>query len=193
MSSTVPYAPSSAADSGGRRSSRRTVVLVVGVVAFLIAAVSVYLFARDHRANQVTQSCGNYACIPGIEAATVVKALEGQGHACQAEFNHRYCELLIGSVHYKVTLSVADEHIYEIAARVYRADGAALTETGTAYLTWFATLPYRDDAATTADIADWLAEQIESGKETKATVLDYQYLLRHPEEHTVELTIKGTA
>lgn len=181
------------APPGERRSSHRVVAVVAGLVAFLVAGVGAYLLARDYQVNQVTQSCGSYACIPRLKAATVVKALEDQGYACQASFNHRYCELRVGTVNFKVTLSVADEHIYEIDASIFRSDGAPLTKTGVDFLSWFATLPYRDDPVTTTDIQEWLAEQIKKDKETKATILDYQYVLRHPEEEIVELIIKGTA
>lgn len=188
----VPHAPRAPVQApGGRRPPRLLVVAVAGLVAFLAAGAGAYLIARDHRTYQVTQSCGGHNCIPALRTAALVEALKGRGHTCKQEGREWFCDLMVGSVHFKVWVSDADGHIHRISAEVFHAEKEKVTKAGKTYLAWFAILPYRDDAAATAEIRNWLTEQLEAGKETKATILDYQYVLTTPKDGGVSLDIRA--
>ncbi|WP_194244269.1 hypothetical protein [Nonomuraea phyllanthi] len=170
--------------------SRRTIVTVAGLLALLLAGTGAYLFTRDIRLNQFTQSCGSRDCIPGLQASGVTEALKKKGHSCKRqEHDSWYCDLVIGSMTFKATISFSDGYVYRLTADVFHADNGKLTKAGMAYLTWFATLPYRDDPATSADITKWLAEQVAAAKDTKARIADYEYVLLTPQK-SVELDIR---
>lgn len=160
------------------RAPRLIVLLVVGVVALLAAGIGAFLMGRDYRTYQVVQGCGPYNCIPALKAGTVIEALKGEGHTCKQESRDVwYCDMMVGSVHFKSSVGVSEGYIYQLTAEVFHADDERLTDGGMAYMSWFATLPYRDDPAATEEIKDWLAEQIDARKDTKATILDYKYTL----------------
>jgi hypothetical protein len=160
------------------RVPRLLVIVAVGVVALLAAGIGAFLMGRDYRTYQVVQGCGPYNCIPALKADTVIEALKREGHTCEQESGDIwYCDMMVGSVHFKSQVGVSEGYIYRLSAEVFHADDERLTDGGMAYMSWFATLPYRDDPATTEEIKDWLAEQIDARKDTKATILDYKYTL----------------
>ncbi|MEQ4306227.1 hypothetical protein ABNF97_33405 [Plantactinospora sp. B6F1] len=186
-----PVPPGGAPAPGTSVSNRRRWLLVpvAGVVMLLLAGVGAFFGARSYQGSQASQSCDIYRCIPRLEAATVVKALQDQGHTCSKDYNHQTCELMVGFVRFRVTLQVADELIHAIRVDIHR--GTPVAETGLAYLNWFATLPYARDAETSARIEEWLAEQVNGQKDTQAIIGDYEYRLTNPETYSVELNIKG--
>lgn len=157
----------------------------------LLAGVGPFLLLRNYKSGQASQSCGIYRCIPRLEAATVVKALQAKGHTCKEEFNHRYCDLRIGLVHFGTTLQVADGLITAIDAQIYRAGSVPVTDSGVAYLNWFAALPYAMDSGRSARIQEWVAKQVNGGADVSTTVGDFEYRLTNPETYTVQLSIKG--
>ncbi|MGI5152854.1 hypothetical protein ACQEVC_41820 [Plantactinospora sp. CA-294935] len=162
---------------------------VFGVVMLLLAGVGAFLGARSYQGSRASQSCGSYSCIPRLEAVTVVQALQGQGHTCTKESNHQYCELRIGFVRFRASLQVSDELIHAMTVDIYRATPVA--GTGLAYLNWFATLPYAGDEETSGRIEEWVAEQVNGNKDTRAVIGDYEYRLTNPETYAVELNIRG--
>ncbi|MDQ7908252.1 hypothetical protein RB614_27370 [Phytohabitans sp. ZYX-F-186] len=185
MSRTPPAPPT----PGGRR--KWLLLPALGAAVLLLAGAGAFFLARGYEGSQASQSCGSYSCIPRLEAATVVKALRDKGHTCTEEFNHRTCDLKIGLVRFEATLQVADELIHAMSVSVYRGGSDPVTETGLAYLNWFATLPYARDAETSAQIEAWVAEQVNGNKDTQAVIGDYEYRLTNPETYSVELNIKG--
>ncbi|REF37849.1 hypothetical protein DFJ64_3310 [Thermasporomyces composti] len=178
-------------DDGRSGGVSRAVLIGLGVVLFLVAGVGAFVAARSYRLVQLSQPCGSYRCIPQLEIDAVTEALREQGHTCKQEHIHIDCDLRIGMVHFETTLSVADNRIHTISSSIFRADSDPITKTGLAYLGWFATLPYRDDPATSAEIQKWLAESVEANKDTKATIGDYEYVLTHPETYEIVLRIEG--
>lgn len=181
-------APPGGSDAGG---VSRAALIALSVVLFLVAGTGAFFVARSYRLVQASQPCGGYRCIPQLEIDAVTEALRKQGHTCQQQHIHYDCDLRIGTVHFETTLTVADNHIHTISSSIYRAGSDPVTKTGLAYLGWFATLPYRDDPVTSAEIQKWLAQSVEANKETKATIGDYQYVLTHPETYEIVLRIKG--
>ncbi|GAA3729474.1 hypothetical protein GCM10022225_08700 [Plantactinospora mayteni] len=173
--------------AGGR--GRWFLLPVLGVAMLLLAGAGAFFGARSYEGSRASQSCGSYSCIPRLEAETVVKALQDQGHTCTVDSNHRSCELHIGFVRFRASLQVSDELIHAMTVDVYRA--APVGETGLAYLNWFATLPYAGDPETSAQIEEWVAEQVNGNKDTRAVIGDYQYRLTNPETYAVELSIRG--
>jgi hypothetical protein len=178
--------------AGGNARRKWFLLPALGAVMLLVVGVGAFLLARSYQGSRAAQSCGSYDCIPRLEAATVVKALQDKGHTCKEDLNQRTCDLRIGLVRFEATLQVADELIHAISVKIYRAGSEPVTETGLAYLDWFATLPYARDAETSAQIEAWVAEQVNGNKDTKATIGDYEYRLTNPETFSVELNIKGS-
>ncbi|WP_043632962.1 hypothetical protein [Nonomuraea candida] len=171
--------------------SRWILILAAGLAAFLAAGAGAYLYARDVRAGQVTQSCGARDCIPGVEAAALVEALKGRGHACENPSKGAWsCQMVVGSIAFQSWVHVSDGGVHRLTGKVFHADGGPLTEAGRAYLSWFAVLPYRDDPAAAAQIRDWLTQMIEADKDTKATILDYTYVLVTSKDDAVELDVR---
>ncbi|MEO3888381.1 hypothetical protein [Nonomuraea sp. B5E05] len=171
--------------------SRWILILAAGLAAFLAAGAGAYLYARDLRAGQVTQSCGSRDCIPGLEASALRDALRSRGHTCEDKSRGSWmCEMVVGSVHFEAWVESSDGGVHRLSPRVFHADDDPLTKAGLAYLTWFAVLPYRDDPAATAEIRNWLTSQTEAGKDTQATILDYTYVLRTSEKAHVRLDIR---
>ncbi|WP_166427673.1 hypothetical protein [Nonomuraea mesophila] len=171
--------------------SRWVLILAAGLAAFLAAGAGAYLYARDLRAGQVTQSCGSRDCIPGVEASELLDGLRGRGHTCEnASGGSWMCEMVVGSIHFEAGVEVSDGGVYRLSPEVFHADDDPLTEAGLAYLTWFAVLPYRDDPAAKAEIGNWLNAQVEAGKDTQATILDYTYVLRTSKKAHVRLDIR---
>jgi hypothetical protein len=162
-----------------------------GAVVLLLVGVGAFFLMRSYEGSQASQSCGSYDCIPRLEAAKVVEALQDKGHTCKEDLNHRNCELRIGLVRFEVSLQVADEHIHAIDAEIFRSGSEPVTEIGLAYLNWFATLPYAGDAETATQIEAWVAEQVNGNKDTEATIGDYTYRLTNPETDSVNLHIEG--
>jgi hypothetical protein len=188
-----PSAPSGGGAPSGENGRRKWLLLpALGAVTLLLVGLGAFFLARSYEGSRASQSCGSYDCIPRLEAAKVVKALQDKGHTCTEELNHRTCDLRIGLVLFEATLQVTDGLIHAISVRIYRADSDPVTGTGLAYLNWFATLPYARDAETSAQIEAWVAEQVNGNKDTKATIGDYEYGLTNPETHSVELNIKGS-
>jgi hypothetical protein len=173
--------------------SRRKWLLLpaLGVVMLLLAGLGAFFLARSYQGSRASQSCGGYDCIPRLEAAKVVKALQDKGHTCTEDLNHRTCSLRIGLVRFEAALQVADGLIHAISVRIKRDESEPVTETGLAYMNWFATLPYARDAETSAQIEAWVAEQVNGNKDTKAKIGDYEYRLTNPETYSVELNIEG--
>lgn len=167
--------------------------MVAGLVAFVLAGTGAFVLARNHRVTQVTESCGGHTCIPGLKAMTVVEAMRGQGYACTTDSDDWHCELDIGATYFDVWFRVYGDLIHKMSMRVRRADETTMAGTGLAYLSWFAIMPYRDDPATSKDIRDWLTQQIAKRKDTKAKILDYEYVLQNPESNATELTIEATS
>ncbi|OPG13301.1 hypothetical protein [Microbispora sp. GKU 823] len=190
-----PQQVAAASPAPGRRpSSRRGLALVAGLVAFLLAGTGAFVLARNHRAAQVTVSCDDdYGCVPGLKAMSALGSLRDQGYTCTTESDDWHCELTIGTTYFDVWFRVYDELIHKMSIRVNRAGDDTMATTGVAYLSWFATIPYRDDPATSKDIRDWLAEQIAKHKETKAKILDYEYVLQNPDSKSTKFTIEAVS
>ncbi|MEV4325001.1 hypothetical protein ACIG5D_06605 [Microbispora rosea] len=175
------------------RGSRRVVVGVIGLVLFLLASVGAYAVASGYR-EQDTKYCG-HDCIPGLKIGTVVEALQGQGHACADKRQFWSCQLRVGKVRFEADLfrvpDVADfyEYIGKVEARIVNPDSTTAAA-GLDYMSWFATLPHRDDPSTVKKLGGWLAEQI-TGDGDVTFVLDWEYALeRKANTRSVELTMK---
>lgn len=178
----------------GRGGAGRWILVgVLGVVMLLLTGLGGYFGGRSYQGSRASQSCDGYDCIPRLEAEKVVKALQDKGHNCRADRNHRSCELHIGMVGFDVSLQVADGLIHAIEVQIFRAGDYPITEFGMAYLNWFATLPYARDEQTSAEIRQWLAEQVNGNKETEATIGDYSYKLTRPDRGKILLYIEGKA
>lgn len=182
-------ATTGAPGTGGRAPWR--LLPILGVVVLLLVGAGAYFAARSYQGSRASQSCGSYNCIPRLEAATVVKVLEDQGYTCREDFVHRTCDLRIGFVRFEASLQVADELIHRMTLKIFRAESDPVTESGLAFLNWFATMPYAWDPETSAQIEAWVAEQVNGNKDTRAIIGDYEYRLTNPETHTVLLDIKA--
>ncbi len=177
----------------GQPAGRRWLVTAAVAVAVLLASGGTsYAIARSHGKSGTSQSCDVHKCIPRLKAATVVEALTERGYTCSANLNQRRCQLRAGVFYFDSTLQVSEELITRIHLRVFREASAALTPRSVAYLTWFGTLPYRDDPRLTGQIEAWVSEQVEAQKDAKATIGDYEYTLTVKEPHDVLIEIKGT-
>ncbi len=175
------------------RGSRRVVIGVIGLVLFLLAGAGGFAVASGYRA-QDTKYCG-HECVPGLKIGTVVEALQGRGHTCADNRQLWSCELKIGKVRFEADLfrvaKVTDfyEYIGKIEARIVDP-GTTTAAAGLDYMSWFATLPHRDDPSTAKKVGGWLAEQL-AGDGDVTYVLDWEYTLeRKPGTRSVELTMK---
>ncbi|WP_169980420.1 hypothetical protein [Microbispora sp. H10836] len=176
----------------GRR-SRRIVVGAIGLVVFLLAGLGSYAFARADR-EQDTKYCG-HDCIPGVRIGTVVEALQDQGHTCADRRRFWSCELRVGKVRFEADLFRVDnlvnfyEYISKVEARIVNPDSTTAAA-GLDYMSWFATLPHRDDPSTVKKVNGWLAEQIAGDGDT-TFILDWEYTLeREANTRSIELTVK---
>ena len=179
---------------GGNRRRWSRVLLVaaaVAVVGFLVAGAGAYVAMSRQEKAQGTVDCGPYECIPVLKASSVVAAIEAQGHECVANDNGSACELRIGLLGFEARLEVAEDHLHGVYITASQPEGDQESGAIVPYLSWFASLPYGDDAATTSDITGWLAEQVEGRKATKATIGDYLYEVDASKGTYVELQFRG--
>lgn len=178
----------------GRR-SRRITVGVIGLVVFLLAGAGVGAYAVAYNVRkQDTKYCG-HDCVPGLKIGTVVEALQGQGHTCADKRQFWSCELRIGKVRFEADLfravTVVDfyDYISSVEARIINPDSTTAAA-GLDYMSWFATLPHRDDPPTVKKVGGWLAEQI-AGDGDMAFILDWEYALeRNANTRSIELTMQ---
>jgi hypothetical protein len=172
---------------------RRALVIAValGLVGFLAAGIGAYAAVSSYRSAQGTVSCtGAWGCIPGLKASKVVEAVKAQGHECAFK-NSWTCELWIGPIKFETQLSVSQGYISAVDLRVVRPDGDQASSAIMPYLLWFASLPYAGDAATVSDIKNWLTQQVEARKKTKAKIGDYSYELDAAKPTFISLYFRG--
>jgi hypothetical protein len=175
--------------SGGRR--KWLLIPLLGGIMLLLVGVGTFLLARSYEGSKASQSCDIWQCIPRLEAAKVAKALQDEGYTCTQNLGDWNCKLQIGYVSFEVRLLVAEELIHDMEASISQADGELVTETGLPFLNWFATLPYSQDAQTSAQIEAWVTEQVNGKKATEATIGNYRYELTNPRPSWVNLNIEG--
>lgn len=190
LASGQPNQPGAAPAAADKGKPRWVLVPIVGVLVLLLVNAGAYFGGRSYQGSRASQSCGSYRCIPRLDADKVLKALEEKGYTCTAEHIHRTCELRVGMVRFEGSLMVSKGLIHRISVKIFRAGADSVSETGLAFVNWFATLPYAMDEELSGQIRDWVAEQIDGNKDTKATIGVYEYILTNPEAHTVRLEIK---
>ncbi|MEV0597170.1 hypothetical protein [Nonomuraea cavernae] len=165
---------------------------MISLVVFLLAGVGAYVIAGSVR-GQDTRYCG-HDCVPGLKITTVVEALKRQGYTCADGRILWSCGLKVGEVRFTADLfranSVAKfyEYIDKVELRILNPGGDTLAGADLDYMSWFATLPHRDDPSTVKKVNDWLTEQL--GVDGDVTyILDWEYVLQR-DAKTVDLTIR---
>jgi hypothetical protein len=174
-----------------RRWSRVLVIAAaVGLVGLLAAGIGTYVAVSSYQSGKRIVSCGAYECIPGLKASSVIEALKAQGHECKAEEYSTTCELSIGPIRFEARMEVSKGLIPSATVSVDTI-GDQASSSAMPYLLWFAVLPYADDSATMADIRNWLTQQVEGHKTTKATIGDFEYEVKADKVEHTEVSFRG--
>ncbi|SEM69734.1 hypothetical protein SAMN05660976_05828 [Nonomuraea pusilla] len=175
-----------------RRGSRLIVVGAIGLVLFLLAGVGGYVVMSDARREDLSY-CG-HDCVPGLKITTVVEALKGRGHSCADERLFWSCDLRVGDVRFEAVLyrpaaalNVYD-YISKVKLKIRNPDGNTSVGADVGYMSWFATMPHRDDPTTVKKVNDWLAEGVRAEKDV-TYVLGWEYVLQRNAQ-SIDLTMK---
>jgi hypothetical protein len=161
-----------------RRSLMRRLPWVIVPAVFLAATVvfgvTAYKMASNAESGSGPVTCDYSHCIPALKAASVIEALQKQGHVC-SNTTDWVCDLSIGFTAYRLRLETHVGLVGEIYATIMAPDGWEATGPAKSYLEWIACLPFGDDPATMSDIKHWLTGHLNDGKSTKAKIGGYSY------------------
>jgi hypothetical protein len=184
-----PAPPTEAAGVPGHRGRHRRVLLsvIIGVLALAGGGVAGLMTTRAGMEGAGPVDCGPTQCIPSLSGEAVVAALKERGFAC--DFS---CVLSVGDTRYDAAVRVEESHdlisSYELA--VFYDPRLELSPRAMGFLTWFATLPFDEEAREEATAArEWLAEHV--GNDQAARIRGYEYRLTAPEAGQVRLVVQA--
>ncbi|WP_203862645.1 hypothetical protein [Plantactinospora mayteni] len=126
-----------------------------------------------------------------MKHSSVIETLKAQGYACADDERTTNCELRVGPLAFKASVGVAEDLVSEVYVTASWHDTDRQSDTLLPYLSWFASLPYSEDPTLTAEISQWLTEQVEGGKATEATIGDFVYQVKADRGTFVELNYRG--
>jgi hypothetical protein len=168
------------------------IALLVGLLAGAAGGISSYVMVSRETPDFGPMPCADSAntCIPRLEAASVIRALESQGHECKETSDTWTCALQIGVTDYSLSLQALNGHVHTYSARVSTSVDSPPSKQALAYLTWLAQLPYAHDPVFAKRISHWLPDQIDKGGRTLAAVGDYGYDVNARDEQVIDLTVR---
>jgi hypothetical protein len=183
-----------------RRRTGRIVVtaILLGGFAFTAGGIGGYAAASWLTPQFGPTPCvgSAKACIPDLEAASVISALKAQGHTCTKSADNRNCVLQIGLTQYAFTLQMVGGQVHTYSAQVSTViDGAPSSEvarpskSAMTYLEWSARLPYAHEPEFGAEIDSWLHRQVDTRARTVADVGGYRYEIDATAGNIVDLDV----
>lgn len=162
--------------------------VIVGVVALVGAGVAGFMTARAGTGGVGPTECGGPQCIPSLSGQAVMATLEERGFVC--EFT---CDLTVGSTSYHVSVAVQEDFDLISSYQLSLSYDPQLEPSPRAMglLTWFATLPFGEDAQEEATTArQWLTDNV--GNDESASIRGFEYRLTAPESGQVRFTVSAT-
>lgn len=173
---------------------RQVFIAIVGaLVTFVASGVTTFSVVRIASGGGTPEpvECGGYLCIPSLRAEAVINSLQAQGHHCGADGREWVCQLQAGAVRYQMRIHEESGGVAEPWFDITKPQAVQPTERMLDYMTWVAALPFADDAATTADIRNWLRQQIRDAKDSTAKIAGYTYAVRASNRRDIGLSVKG--
>ncbi|MEQ4209111.1 hypothetical protein ABN028_14600 [Actinopolymorpha sp. B17G11] len=172
--------------------------VLAGLFAFTAGGIGGYVAASRLTPQFGPTHCvgSAKACIPELDAASVIGTLKAQGHTCTKSADNRNCVLQIGLTQYAFTLEMVGGQIRTYSAQVSTViDGAPSSEAtqpgkaAISYLEWSAHLPYAHEPEFEAQINTWLHRQVKTRATAVADVGGYRYEIDATAGNIVDLDV----